>query len=143
MGITSNRRSYMNKNDVFMNVTNHGFCRVAVVVPKVNLSNPMANAQEYFLKLSELNQLGVEYAVFPELGLTGYSNLDLFHSFPLIAAAEEALEYLVDRSAEERWDIIFSVGLPLCINGSLYNCAVTVYRGGILAVAPKTYLPNY
>ena len=35
------------------------------------------------------------------------------------------------------------VGLPLQVDGLLYNCAAVISRGRILGVAPKTYLPNY
>jgi len=33
------------------------------------------------------------------------------------------------------------VGAPLRHSGRLYNCAVFILRGDILAVTPKTYLP--
>ena len=39
--------------------------------------------------------------------------------------------------------MIISVGLPLVVDGLLFNCAVTLYRGRALAVAPKAYPPNY
>ena len=35
------------------------------------------------------------------------------------------------------------VGAPLRRGGYLFNCAVVVYRGTILGVVPKSYLPNY
>ena len=38
---------------------------------------------------------------------------------------------------------MISVGLPLEYNGKLYNCAALLYRGSLLGIVPKTYLPNY
>ena len=35
------------------------------------------------------------------------------------------------------------VGAPLRFDGQLFNCAVAVYRGQILGLTPKTFLPNY
>ena len=35
------------------------------------------------------------------------------------------------------------VGAPLRFDGQLFNCAVAIYRGRILGLTPKTYLPNY
>ncbi|MGH8741252.1 MAG: NAD(+) synthase, partial [Burkholderiales bacterium] len=35
------------------------------------------------------------------------------------------------------------VGLPVAVNGLLYNCAALVCRGRLVGVVPKTYLPNY
>jgi NAD+ synthase (glutamine-hydrolysing) len=36
-----------------------------------------------------------------------------------------------------------SVGAPLAVDGALFNCAVTIAGGRIVAVAPKAYPPNY
>ena len=40
-------------------------------------------------------------------------------------------------------DIISVVGLPVVVNGLLYNCAAVIQRGAILGIVSKTYLPNY
>ena len=36
----------------------------------------------------------------------------------------------------------FFIGLPYEINGMLYNMAAVVSRGEVLAMVPKTFLPN-
>ncbi|MEE1027790.1 MAG: NAD(+) synthase, partial [Agathobacter sp.] len=43
----------------------------------------------------------------------------------------------------KKLDGIFFVGLPLDINGNLYNVAAAVAGGDIIGIVPKTYLPNY
>jgi NAD+ synthase (glutamine-hydrolysing) len=35
------------------------------------------------------------------------------------------------------------VGCPLALRGKLYNTAVVIYKGGILGIIPKTFLPEY
>ena len=35
------------------------------------------------------------------------------------------------------------VGLPVTVDGKLYNCAAVVCHGKLLGLVPKTYLPNY
>ena len=35
------------------------------------------------------------------------------------------------------------VGAPLVFEAKLFNCAVVIYRGRVLGLVPKTYLPNY
>jgi len=35
------------------------------------------------------------------------------------------------------------VGLPVAVDGRLYNCAALLCRGRLVGVVPKTYLPNY
>ena len=45
--------------------------------------------------------------------------------------------------ASRALNLLIVVGAPLRHRARLYNCAVFVLRGQILAVTPKTYLPNY
>ena len=78
----------------FLSIRNHGFLRVAVVIPKVYLADPAKNAKSHFDELKKVYQKGAAYAVCPELGLTGYSNSDLFFSDVLIDGAKKALKEL-------------------------------------------------
>lgn len=59
----------------------------------------------------------------------------------LLSAVERALEEIIIASAHLKSIII--VGAPLRHRGRLYNCAVAILRGDILAVTPKIFLPNY
>jgi NAD+ synthase (glutamine-hydrolysing) len=80
-------------------------------------------------------------AVFPELGLSAYTCDDLFHQRTLIDAAENALAQLLART--RNLPLAALVGLPVAVDGRLYNCAALVCRGRLVGVVPKTYLPNY
>jgi NAD+ synthase (glutamine-hydrolysing) len=80
-------------------------------------------------------------ALFPELGISAYSNEDLFHQDALLEATKSALTLLVKESHE--LSPVLIVGAPLRFEGRLFNCAVTIYRGQVLGIVPKTYLPNY
>jgi NAD+ synthase (glutamine-hydrolysing) len=80
-------------------------------------------------------------AVFPELGLTAYANDDLFFQDALLGAAQEAIAELVRASREMKSVLV--VGAPIESEAKLFNCAILIYRGRILGVVPKTYLPNY
>ena len=79
--------------------------------------------------------------VFPELGLSAYSNDDLFQQDALLDASLAALGTLVEASREIA--ITFAVGVPLRVDDRLFNCAVLLRRGQLLGAVPKTYLPNY
>ena len=70
---------------------NNGFFRVAAVVPRVTLADPVANAKDITEVFARLESAGVDLAVFPELSVTGYSCGDLFHSSLLLDAAGKAL----------------------------------------------------
>lgn len=82
-----------------------------------------------------------QLAVFPELGLTGYTCGDLFLQQPLQKAAEAGLAAIL--KASEGLDLVALVGLPVLMEGKLYNCAAVVCHGRLLGLVPKTHLPNY
>ncbi|MGH7457640.1 MAG: NAD(+) synthase [Longimicrobiaceae bacterium] len=119
----------------------HGFARAAVCVPEVKICDPEHNAARTLALARRVSGAGALVALFPELGLTGYSNDDLFHQDTLLDAAREALGAVVEGSRELA--PVLLVGAPLRFEGKLFNCAVVIHRGRILGVAPKSYLPNY
>lgn len=125
----------------FLDVRRHGFARVAVCVPPVRVADPAANAEAHVAMARAAHGEGAQYAVFPELGLAGYTAGDLFFQQALLDGCIEALHTIASALAE--LDLIVSVGLPLAADGSLYNCAATLYGGRVLAVTPKSYPPNY
>ena len=125
----------------FFNLYSHGFARVALATPLVRIGDPMANAQATLALMREAAKRKAIVAVFPELGLSAYSCEDLFHQQALLRASEEALAWLLARS--KTLPIAAFVGLPLVVDGLLYNCAALICRGELLGLVPKTYLPNY
>ena len=129
-------------NDDFLNVLGHGFSRVAVVIPRVTVADPAANAAAHVEALEAAYREGACYALCPELGLTGYSCGDLFHSQVLLEGALRALGSVLARSTQWR-DLLISVGMPLAVDDAVYNCAVTLQTGHVLAVTPKSYPPEY
>lgn len=128
--------------DDFLNVLCHGFSRVAVVIPRVTVADPAANAAAHVEALEAAYREGACYALCPELGLTGYSCGDLFHSQALLEGALRALGSILARTPEWR-DMLISVGMPLVVDDAVYNCAVTIQNGSVIAVAPKSYPPEY
>jgi len=123
-------------------MTTHGFLRVAAASPELRVADCRYNAERTLDLLRQAEDVGVDLVVFPELGLTGYTCNDLFHHRTLLEAALSALETLLD-AADMCFGGVAVVGLPLEVDGRLFNCAA-VFRGGkLLGVVPKTYLPNY
>ncbi len=119
----------------------YGFIKVAAAVPAVKVGDVVYNVQQIESLIAQAEGKGVEVMVFPELCLTGYTCQDLFREQLLLDKAEEGLLMLLDFT--RKLDVISIVGLPVVINGLLYNCAVVIQHGTILGVVPKTYLPNY
>jgi len=119
----------------------HGFARVAACTGHTAIADPPANAEAVLRQARLCAEDGVAVAVFPELGLCGYSIEDLLLQDVLLDEVEQALQDVVAGSADLLTVLI--VGAPLRHRNRIYNCAVVVHRGRILGVAPKSYLPNY
>jgi NAD+ synthase (glutamine-hydrolysing) len=124
----------------FLDVRNHGFARVAVCVPEVRVADPAFNAAAHLKQLAAVHAAGAQYALCPELGLSAYTCGDLFLQEALLQGSLEALAAITQATAD--WNMIVSIGLPLVVDDLLFNCAVTLYQGRPLAVAPKAHLPN-
>ncbi|MFG6448482.1 NAD(+) synthase [Roseateles sp. BYS180W] len=125
----------------FLNLYNHDFVRVAAAVPLCRVADPQHNAEQTAALLRELAAQSVAVAVFPELGLSGYSCEDLFQQQALQQASLDALAQVLQASRE--LSTLAVVGLPLRVQQRLFNVAVVLQRGRVLGVVPKSYLPNY
>ena len=125
----------------FFSLYRHGFARVALATPQVSVGDPAANLDATLELMQRAAREKAVLAVFPELGLSAYTCDDLFHQTALLDAAEEALRGLLARS--RKLPLAALVGLPVAIDGLLYNCAALISQGRLLGVVPKTYLPNY
>src|SRR6266850_2980080 len=125
----------------FFNLYRHGFVRLAVATPLVCVGDPAHNGAATEKLMREAAREKALLAVFPELGLPAYTCEDLFHQQALIEASEAALASLLART--RNLPLAALVGLPVALDGLLYNCAALLCRGRLVGVVPKTYLPNY
>jgi len=126
---------------MFDNIYNHGFARVAVCIPQVKVAAPAANAAETLRLARDAHQKSCAVALFPELGITAYTNEDLFHQDALLEASARELTGIIEQSRELMPVLI--VGAPFATQGRLFNCAYVIHRGKLLGIVPKSYLPNY
>ena len=125
----------------FLDPRSHGFVRVAVAVPRNRIADPVFNAGETIALYRAASADGAMVVAFPELGLSAYTCDDLFHQAALLDGCEAALASVM--AASQGLAALAIVGLPLRVDHRLYNVAATVAGGRLLAVWPKTYLPNY
>ena len=125
----------------FRSAYDQGFARVAAVTLPVTLADPAANAAAVIARARRLGEEGVCLAVFPELGLTGYSIDDLLLSDVLLRGALAAIETV--RAASAGFLPAIVVGAPLRVGGRLFNCAVVIAGGAVRGAAPKSYPPAY
>ncbi|MDW7649940.1 MAG: NAD(+) synthase [Bacillota bacterium] len=127
--------------NTFFNFYKHGFIRAAVAVPRVRVADPEYNVTETLemARLAAGNHAAL--TLFPELGISAYSNEDLFHQQALLETTETALGRLLRETSF--LDSILIVGAPIQVDSYLFNCGLVLHRGQILGIVPKNYLPNY
>jgi len=125
----------------FHNPACHGYLRVAVAVPGVRVADPAYNAAQTIAMLDRASSAGAALVAFPELGLSAYTCDDLFRQEALQQATVQALLQVVEASRSHATIVV--VGLPLRVDHGLYNCAAVLQGGRLLAIVPKSYLPNY
>ncbi|MDP4143705.1 MAG: NAD(+) synthase [Bacillota bacterium] len=117
------------------------FIKVSAACPVTNVADVDFNIKNIIECIDTALLDNSKLVVFPELCITSYTCGDLFlqdHlAYKVQMGLKELCQYLSDK------DILVSVGAPLIYNYSLYNCAYIIYKGKILGIVPKSYIPNY
>lgn len=80
----------------------NGFLKVCTLSPALRVADCAYNTQETIAAMQQAAQDGAALAVFPELGLTGYTCSDLFLQQPLLDAAEQGLRDILRRKRNAR-----------------------------------------
>ncbi len=118
-----------------------GFVKVAAATPDIRVADVEYNAGQICHMIDEAVNEGAKIIVFPELCITGYTCSDLFTQEVLLDHAREALHQIAVYTEEK--DALVFVGVPLSVDGELYNVAAALNHGEILGLTTKTFLPNY
>lgn len=120
---------------------NFGFIKVCCVTPKLSVCDCKYNSEQIIESCKTASKNGAKIIVFPELCITSYSCGDLFFQSTL---QQNAISYLIEitKQTSDISSLIF-VGLPFALSDGIYNVAAVLYKGRILALIPKTNIPNY
>ncbi len=118
-----------------------GFIKVATATPIITVANCQKNAEQIIEMMRHASDEGASIVALPELCITGYTAADLFSQPFLLREAILALENILSMTSTV--PIVAVLGMPLALDGRLYNCAVVISKGDIIGVVPKTYIPNY
>ncbi|MBO6176579.1 MAG: NAD(+) synthase [Treponema sp.] len=119
----------------------YGYLRCACAVPELKVADTEFNTQKILEIIEKAQNKNIRVLVFPELSVTGYTCGDLFLQTKLLESALNSIEKICDATRET--DVLCAVGFPMRKDGALYNCAAFIYQGSLIAVIPKTYIPNY
>ncbi len=131
----------MESADGFFNLYNHGFIRTAVCLPEVRVADVSFNTAETIALVKKAAAEKAIFALFPELGISAYSNDDLFQQEALLDGVLASIREIASETGG--LNIVVAVGAPLRIDFRLFNAGVVIYRGKIIGAALKSYLPNY
>ena len=119
-----------------------GFIKVASITPRVRVADVAFNVESCLAAIEEAaGNCGAKVVVLPELCITGYTCEDLFWQDALLDAAERGLVSIAARTADV--DALLLLGLPVRVASKLYNCAAVLFRGELLGLVPKRYVPMY
>jgi NAD+ synthase (glutamine-hydrolysing) len=123
-----------------LNTPDVDFIRLASAAPEVRVADIGFNGAQIRAAMEQAVERSASIILFPELSLTAYTCGDLFRQATLLNEANEALLALALDT--ERIPVLAIVGLPLNVNGRLYNCAALLGGGAVLGIVPKTFLPT-
>ena len=118
-----------------------GFIKVAAVTPDIRVADVWYNCEEICRRMKEAEKAGAKIIVFPELCLTGYTCGDLFTQDILLGESRHAMRKVANETRNT--GCLVFVGMPLAVDGELYNVAAALNDGKILGFTTKTFLPNY
>lgn len=118
-----------------------GFVKVAAATPDIRVADVAYNQEKICACIREAAKGHAKLLVFPELCITGYTCGDLFQQEVLLRDARQALSETAAFTRD--MDMLVFVGMPLCVDGKLYNVAAALNRGEVLGFTTKSFLPNY
>lgn len=98
-----------------------GFVKAAAATPDIRVADVAYNTENICKMIDETVANGAKVIVFPELCVTGYTCSDLFMQDILLKEAKEALFKIADYTKEK--DALIFIGVPLAVDGELYNVA--------------------
>lgn len=119
----------------------HGFSRVAAFSGRIKVADVEQNVNNIIDDIAEADKNGASIVAFAELSITAYTVGDLVLQEALLNAALSGLKKIAKSTLGR--ELIAFVGLPLRVDGKVYNCAAAVAGGEVIGVVPKVNLPNY
>ena len=118
-----------------------GFVKIAAASPDLRPADPAFNADGIIKLARRAYDDGATIILFPELSIPGYTSADLFFQKTLQRASDSALDSIL--AATSSMDALVVVGYPYIKDGKLYNTAVAMHKGKIMAIIPKKNIPMY
>ena len=92
---------------------------------------------------SEMAEAGCAVGAFTEQVLSGYPTEDLVQWRGFVDGQWRSLERFAVTTGKLAYPTVFTLGLTVELDGSLYNAVAVVAAGRVLGIVPKENLPTY
>lgn len=119
----------------------YGLINVACYSLEVKVGNVIKNTEIIKEKITTAIEHNIAILVFPELCICGYTVGDLLSQSSLLNQINKSIIDI--KNFTKGKDILVFIGAPISKDNLLYNCALAIQNGKILACIPKANIPNY
>ncbi|MBR2498569.1 MAG: NAD(+) synthase [Clostridia bacterium] len=118
-----------------------GYIKVGAISNQIKVADVKFNLNSIKEGIDLAVREKVKVLVFPELCLTGSTLGDLFYSKTLLDRAKSALLEVAKYTKDK--NLLVFVGLPIQVDGLIYNAVAGICDGTVLGIVPKTYMSDY
>ena len=112
---------------------------IALAQLNLTVGDIEGNSRKIIQTLDQARQLTADLVVFPELCITGYPPEDLLFRQDFLAQADRAVQQILAHTQ----NITAIIGVPVQHQNQLFNAALAIADGQIIAEYHKQALPNY
>lgn len=114
------------------------YSHVALATLNQTVGDWRGNRERILKAAQEANARGASLLLCPELAISGYSLLDRLYRASTLEESFASLLQIAE--ASKKFDLILCVGLPLSVEGLIYNAVAVVAQGDILGFSCKSHL---
>ena len=119
----------------------HGFVKVAAITSDIKVADVRYNCEEICKRIQEAEEKGAKILVFPELCLTGCTCGDLFAQEILLRETKKAVQVIAGKTKDK--GILVFVGMPVSIEGQLFDVAAAINDGRIIGFTTRFQRPAF
>ena len=120
----------------FNSIYSHGIIRATVAIPFVRVADPAYNVERTLRIAQQASEINAAICLFPELGISAYSDEDLFHQNALLDASRSALVTMVEASQDMSSILLigFCNGTRTALNCLARFFTISRYTGSLLNI---------
>ncbi len=114
--------------------------KAAAISPEMRLCDTAFNTEQLINAAHRASEAGADLVLFPELAISGATAADMYLSKTLTDMSLCGLKKYAEET--RKLPLVSFVGVPLRIQGAVYDCIAAVSGGEILGAVPRGKLPR-